>query len=108
MVRGAFRHALDSDTAFRDAWLQGMSREVRNLRAQCERLRMNSATERIIHYLETEGEAGHVPLRQSRKAWAAELGLSHEALYRSLKKLQEQGVLHIDGARLRLQDDTQG
>ncbi len=43
-------------------------------------------------YLESEGSDGSVSLTQTRKAWAAELGLSHEALYRTLKKLQADSI----------------
>ena len=39
-------------------------------------------------------------MSQSRKAWAAELDLTHEALYRTLRKLQAEGVIDIDGNRI--------
>lgn len=96
----AFRAALDEDADFRNAWMADLAREVRKLRAQCERLSLHSAASRIIHYLESEGTAGAVSLSQSRKAWAAELGLSHEALYRALARLQADGVLNVDGKRI--------
>jgi CRP-like cAMP-binding protein len=66
-------------------------------RASGERLSLNSAAERILHYLETQGDNGVVTLTMSRKAWATELGLSHEALYRTLRRLQDDGVVWIDG-----------
>lgn len=93
----AFRSALDEDADFRDAWMTHLAREVRKLRAQCERLSLHSAADRVLHYLESEGSNGSVVLTQTRKAWAAELGLSHEALYRTLKRLQEDAVIQIDG-----------
>jgi hypothetical protein len=40
-------------------------------------------------------------LARTRKAWAAELGLTHEALYRALASMQRAGsvtVLERDGA----------
>jgi CRP-like cAMP-binding protein len=101
----AFRAALANDPAFNQAWITHLSREVRRLRAQGERLSLNSAAERVLHYIETEGHAGAVTLTQSRKAWAAELGLSHEALYRTLRRLQERGVLVIDGERIQRADE---
>lgn len=91
----AFREALVNDAAFRNAWIAHLAREVRRLRTQCERLNLKSAEARVIHYLETEGQSGegiHVP---SRKAWAAELGLSHEALYRTLARLRKAGSITI-------------
>lgn len=96
----AFRAALDDDTVFRDAWMTHLAREVRKLRAQCERLSLHGAADRILHYIESEGSNGAVTLNQSRKSWAAELGLTHEALYRTLRKLQAEGVLEIDDDRI--------
>jgi len=98
----AFLHALQNDMAFHSAWSRQLAREVRRLRAQCERLSLNSVAERICHFIEVEGEGGEVMLGQSRKSWAAELGISHEALYRALRRMQDDGVLVVDGARLRL------
>src|SRR6266568_4803458 len=97
-----FRAALDADAPFRDAWMKRLAREVRKLRAQCERLSLHSAADRIIHYIESEGADGVFTLIQSRKAWAAELGLTHEALYRALSRLQADGTLCISGSRVGL------
>lgn len=98
----AFRSALEEDAAFRDAWMTHLAREVRKLRAQCERLSLHSAADRVLHYLESEGSDGSVVLTQTRKAWAAELGLSHEALYRTLKKLQGDAIIQVDGNEITL------
>lgn len=98
--RSAFQAALENDAAFNRAWMQLLAGEVRRLRARSERLSLKGAAERVMHYLETEGVGGAVSLSQSRKAWAAELGLSHEALYRTLRELRERGRLHIDGPRI--------
>ena len=76
----AFQAALDKDSIFHRAWSTHLSLEVRKLRAQCERLSLNTAAERIIHYIEAEGADGSIILTQSRKAWASELGLTHESL----------------------------
>ena len=99
-----FRVALDEDAGFRDAWMTHLAREVRKLRAQCERLSLNSAADRVLHYLESEGHDGVVVLSQTRKAWAAELGLSHEALYRTLKKLQINAIVQVEGDEITLCD----
>lgn len=98
----AFRTALEEDAPFRNVWMGLLAREVRKLRAQCERLSLNGAAERIIHYIESEGINNTVTLNQSRKAWASELGLSHETLYRTLKRLGDQGLLRIDGSKISL------
>ena len=53
-----------------------------------------------IDHIESEGSVGVVTLNQSRKSWAAELGLTHEALYRTLKCMQDDGVLDVSGNRM--------
>ena len=103
----AFREALEGDAAFRNAWMALLAREVRRLRARCERLSLHGAEARILHAIESEGAAGMLELAQSRKAWAAELGLTHEALYRALARLRAAGTLVLDGARLTLRQPGQ-
>lgn len=92
-----FRATLEDDLVFRKGWRSLLANEVRKLRAQCERLSLHSAVDRIGHYIESEGTNGVVNLSQSRKAWASELGLTHEALYRALRRMQDDGLLAIDG-----------
>lgn len=96
----AFRSALDEVANFRGAWMAHLAREVRKLRAQCERLSLHRAEDRITHYIESDGVGGTIVLNQSRKAWAADLGLSHEALYRALRRLQANGILLVDGNKI--------
>ena len=98
----AFRAALDEDAIFRDAWMDHLAHEVRKLRAQCERLSLKHAAQRIVHYIDSEGTDGIATLTESRKAWAAELGLTHEALYRPLRRLQADGTLQIGANRITL------
>ena len=98
----AFRDAISKNVLFRNDWISHLTREVRRLRTQCERLSLNSATERIIHYLESEGISGSVVLKQTKKAWAAELGLSHEVLYRTLRRMQEQNLLKDEDGQISL------
>lgn len=71
------------------------------LRARCERLTLHRAAERILHCIEVEGEQGRLRLLQTRRAWAAELGLTPEALYRALSSLRTAGRITLaegDGA----------
>lgn len=96
-----FGLALEHDAAFREFWMRRLAIEVRKLRAQCERLSLHGAAARIMHYIEAEGLDGRLELHQTRKSWATELGLTHEALYRALASLQREGrisVLEQDGA----------
>lgn len=102
MPFGPVRQALDDDAAFRQAWISHLSRELRRSRTQGERLALKSAAERVLHYLEREGADGVVSLDMPRKAWAAELGLTHESLYRTLARLEAEGRVTRRGPELRL------
>jgi CRP-like cAMP-binding protein len=84
----------------RDNWIAHLARELRRVRARAERLSLKTAPERIVHYIETVGNAGVLHLNQSKKDWAADLGLTHEALYRALARMKKRGQLTIDGTRL--------
>ena len=100
--REAFHSTLENDPAFNHAWIRLLAREVRRLRAQSERRSLNSAADRVRHYIEAEGSDGSVILNQTRKGWAAELGLTHEVLYRTLRQLRESGDIVIEGERFSL------
>jgi CRP-like cAMP-binding protein len=104
--RERFRRTLRADAAFRDFWMSRLVDEIRTLRAKCERLSLRAATDRIEHYIESEGRDGVLELPQSKKDWAAELGLTHEALYRALAGMGRAGRLTTraseDRVRLRL------
>jgi CRP/FNR family transcriptional regulator, dissimilatory nitrate respiration regulator len=102
--RKSFQSALD-DQRFRTHWIGLLSRELRRARMQNERLTLRTASDRIVHCIETEGRDGRFELTLSKKDWAAELGLTHEALYRSLASMQRDGRLHVEGHRLRLRGD---
>jgi CRP-like cAMP-binding protein len=97
--RKAFCNALAAED-FRDRWIAHLARELRKVRSHAERLSLKTARERIVHFIETEGESGRLDLNQSKKDWAAELGLTHEALYRALAQMQKRGELMVDDSRL--------
>ncbi|MCK1453565.1 Crp/Fnr family transcriptional regulator [Bradyrhizobium sp. 35] len=102
LPRRAFTGALAVE-GFRDKWIAHLARELRKVRAHTERLSLKTARERIVHFIETEGEGGVVDLNQSKKDWASELGLTHEALYRTLAQMEKCSELRIDQSRLTLQ-----
>lgn len=97
-----FRTALDQDANFNHSWISHQAQQIRQLRTQCERLSLNSAAERILHYIESEGDGEGVTLSQTRKAWASELGLSHEVVYRILRQMSDNKVLAVNGERISL------
>jgi CRP-like cAMP-binding protein len=99
LPRKAFLEAL-ADDSFRSRWIAHLARELRRVRAQAERLNLRTAQERIVHHIETEGHDGSILLSQSKKDWAAELGLTHEALYRTLARMERSGEIDVDGPTL--------
>jgi CRP-like cAMP-binding protein len=101
LQRSKFREAL-ADDAFRSSWTTHLLQELRRVRAQSERLSLHAARDRIIHYIEVEGNNGRVALSQSKKDWAAELGLAHESLYRTLTRMVLAGELRAEGRYLLL------
>lgn len=98
----AYGDALDNDYAFRRAHFVAQAREIRRLRSQIERLVLPTAQERIVHYIEVEGVDGAVELKHPLKALAAELNVSHEALYRTLSRMTKDGILERRGKVLRV------
>ena len=58
---------------------------------------VRAAAARVLHFIECEGRDGKLELPSSRKAWAAELGLSHEALYRTLAQMEKAGSIVVAG-----------
>lgn len=98
----AFRAALESDPAFQRAYRMDLARSLRQARARCERMALKRIDERIVHFLESEGVGGRITLGRTRKAWAAELGVTHEALYRALHRMRDDGRIAIEGASVAL------
>lgn len=63
------------------------------LRAQCERLSLNCAMERIGHYIESEERDEVLQLSQARPSWATQLGLSHESLDQTFKRMRLESLV---------------
>ena len=100
----ALRRLLRSDPEFALQWVAVLSQQLRQARARIERLSLKGAAARVRHLLLTEGKsAGHrYTLRGSVKDLAAELGLTHEALYRTLAAMEREGVVRRSGSTIAL------
>ncbi|OGS98333.1 MAG: hypothetical protein A3F73_04475 [Gallionellales bacterium RIFCSPLOWO2_12_FULL_59_22] len=96
----ALRHCLANDPNFAMEWIATLSRNLRRQRAAQERLGLKSLRMRIIHYLVDHGKDGRVELNQPIIRWATELGASHEALYRTLAEMEQEGILQRQGQTL--------
>ena len=100
------RDLLSGNPGFAAYWVNYLSSELRRQRASVERLSLNTAEQRLVHFLMTEGEpAGELMLNGSLSDLADRLGLSREALYRCMSKMKKQGRLQQHGQYLRLKMD---
>lgn len=99
-----FRTFLQGDSSFAFAWAMELAGNLRALRRRFERLSLKGAPDRVMHYLLTEGAegTGEVHLPGSLKAWAAEMNLAHETLYRTLNEMETRGLIERQGQILRL------
>lgn len=100
----ALRHLLDADHEFARQWVSLLARQLRTVRTRVERLSLKSASERVRHLLVSEGRGPRreVKVQGTLKDLARSLGLTHEALYRTLATLEREGVIERDGMVLRL------
>ena len=97
----SLRSAL-TDSDFSLKWVQLLSREIIRLRTQSERLGLKDIPSKIIHLIETEGKNGTLTLQSDFKSLASEIGVSHEALYRSIAKMETNGVIKKTANSLKL------
>src|SRR5262245_29475341 len=87
--------ALNTDPASALAFLKLVSRQIIDLRQQLELMTVRSAAERLLLYLDfNAGPDGRtVRLPGALQDIASELGLTREALYRTLAKLEQDGAI---------------
>ena len=97
--------AFDKDRAAAQAFTATLARQVMNLRTRIEQRNIRSARERVRHYLALKAGADgrSVELAGTLKDLAAELGLTHEALYRTLAALERTGAIKRGRGRIVLQ-----
>ena len=103
------RSCMLRDPSMAMMWIQVLSRHLRAARSRIERLGLKGARRRVLHWLATEtGDSGSVRINQPIKAWASELGLAHETLYRVLAALQAEGLIRRRGRSIMLLKIKQG
>jgi CRP-like cAMP-binding protein len=100
----ALRELLHRDPDFAMEWVGILSRQLRQTRARVERLSLKGAAERVRHLLLTEGKGPthRYTLRGSVKSLAAELGITHEALYRTLAAMEREGAIRRSDSSIML------
>jgi CRP-like cAMP-binding protein len=98
------RALLADDPEFAREWVALLARQLHGARTRLERIALKSAAERVLHYLHTEGKGPRceVVLAGTVKDLAHELGLTHENLYRTLARLEQDGIVGRKDNRLSL------
>jgi len=104
VAKADFQQLLSEDAAFERIWIALLGAQLRTARTRIERLSLRSAEERIRHLLLSEGRGPRCELvvAGTLKDLARQLGLTHESLYRTLARMQKDGVIDRQGLRLRL------
>ena len=100
----ALRDLLEIDREFAGLWATLLARQLRDVRSRVERLSLKSAAERVHHLLVCEGQGPRCEwaLEGTLKDLARDLGLTHEALYRTLAAMERDGVIERHEKVLRL------
>ena len=84
------------------AFSEMLARQVMSLRTRIEQRNIRSARERVRHFLvlNVGPDRRTVEMRGTLKDLAAEIGLTHEALYRTLAALQRSGEIKRKGDKI--------
>jgi CRP/FNR family transcriptional regulator, dissimilatory nitrate respiration regulator len=102
--KAAMLGAFEKDSNAARAFTATLARQVMNLRTRIEQRNIRSARERVRHFLAVSAGADGrtVELRSSLKDTAAEIGLTHEALYRTLAALERSGEIRRGRGKITL------
>ena len=102
--KSALIDLMQTDGAFAMMFCQRMAGQVQRLRSNIELRAIRSADDRIMAALSLrlgDGETNY-EMPGTWKGFAQEIGLSHEALYRALKRLERSRRLCRNGRQVRL------
>ena len=94
---------LENDSAFAAAFALRMARQLQHARTRFELRGIRSADERVLGALVLlSDERGEVALPGTLKDMAVEIGLTHEAFYRALARIERAGRIRREGRRIAL------
>jgi CRP-like cAMP-binding protein len=108
--KAAVLNALRTDPASAMSFLKLVAHQVIELRQQLELMKIRSAKDRVMLYLDfNAGPDGRtVNLRGELQYIASELGLTREALYRTLAGLERMGAIERAGDRIMIKKSLGG
>jgi len=93
---------LQGDPEIAKAFAAMLAHQVMSLRTRLERRNIHSARDRVRHFLAVNVGADRrtVALSGTLKELAADLGLTHEALYRTLARMEAEGEIERTGSTI--------
>ena len=99
---------LQGDPKLARAFAAMLARQVMTLRTRLETRNIHSARDRVRQYLTINAGADRrtVLLSGTLKQLAADLGLTHEALYRTLARMEADGEIRRKGTMIRIERAT--
>jgi CRP/FNR family transcriptional regulator, dissimilatory nitrate respiration regulator len=102
--KAAVLDALRADPENAMSFLKLMAHQVIALRQRLEVMKVRSAKERVMLYLDLHagGDGRSVELQSQLQDIASELGLTREAFYRTLTGLEKAGAIKREGGRILL------
>ena len=102
--KAALLNALRTDSTSAMSFLSLMAHQVIELRQRFELMKVRSAKERVMLYLDLNAgsDCRTVNLRGQLHDIAGELGLTREAFYRTLASLERAGAIERAGAQILL------
>jgi CRP/FNR family transcriptional regulator, dissimilatory nitrate respiration regulator len=95
---------LQRDPKIAKAFAAMLAHQIMSLRTRLERRNIHSARDRVRHFLAVNiGPDGRtVTLPGTLKELAADLGLTHEALYRTLARMEAEGEIKRTGNAIKI------
>ncbi len=104
--RDALSQALDESPEAMRAFMVNLAHQVITLRSHLEIRNIRSARDRVIQFLRlmASEESGGVTFARPLKDIAGDIGLTHEAFYRTLAKLEKSGKITRNGRSITLQE----
>ena len=89
-----FYQLLETSAELGKLFSLALSRELKKQCGRLERMRLSTAQERIVHFIQCETQNGQtLELNTPLATWAEELGIEPESLYRTLSNMQKQGLI---------------
>lgn len=93
----ALRQVLATQPEFALSFVAALAAHSRRQCSRLERSRLKRARDRVLHYLVCElAPESVLSLEMPLSAWAQELGLEPETLYRTLRELEDEGLITRD------------